>query len=297
MTETSLQGVTVLVTGAAGNGGRAICRALAEAGCTLRMADVAPPPTEDAALGTFVRCDTRTPADARAAVAGVDAVVHLAAWHNAHRPPVSDATVFAVNVDGTFNVLEACREAGIGALVFASSMAYGWGSVYSVTKVLGEDLCRAYQRMTGAAVVLLRYHAFVPGPYLEFGARLLRNGVDRGDVAAATVAALRAAVGRRVGLFRTIVHSDHGMSPAVRADFRALGPAWCEARVPGARQLLEKYALALPETVEQHDLTEAAEVLGWRPAIGFADFLRDLQLRDARGEDLAQLWVPGELPA
>jgi len=77
MTETSLQGVTVLVTGAAGNGGRAICRALAATGCTLRLADVAPPPTEDAALGTFVRCDTRTPADARAAVAGVDAVVHL----------------------------------------------------------------------------------------------------------------------------------------------------------------------------------------------------------------------------
>jgi len=297
MTESSLQGVTVLVTGAAGNAGRAVCRALATTGCTLRLADVAPPPTADAALGTFVRCDTRTPADARAAVAGVDAVVHLAAWHNAHRPPVSDATVFAVNVDGTFNVLEACREAGIGALVFASSMAYGWDSVYSVTKVLGEDLCRAYQQMTGAAVVLLRYHAFVPGSYLAYGTRLLHNGVDRRDVAAATVAALRAAVGRRVGLFRTIVHSDHGMPPEVRADFRAHGPAWCEARVPGARQLLEKYALALPETVEQHDLTEAAEVLGWRPAIGFADFLRDLQRRDARGEDLAQLWVPGELPA
>jgi len=297
MTETSLQGVTVLVTGAAGNGGRAICRALAEAGCTLRLADVAPPPPEDAALGTFVRCDTRTPADARAAVVGVDAVVHLAAWHNAHRPPVGDATVFAVNVDGTFNVLEACREAGIGALVFASSMAYGWGSVYAVTKVLGEDLCRAYQQMTGAAVVLLRYHAFVPGLYLDFGARLLRNGVDRRDVAAATVAALRVAVGRQVGLFRTVVHSDHGMSPDVRADFRTRGPEWCEAQLPGARALLEQYAIALPETVEQHDLTEAATVLGWRPAVGFVDFLRDLQARDARGEDLAQLWVSGGLPA
>ena len=56
-----------------------------------------------------------------------------------HSPPVSDATIFAVNVDGTFNLLEACRAHGVRALVFASSMAYGWRSVYSVTKVLGDN--------------------------------------------------------------------------------------------------------------------------------------------------------------
>jgi hypothetical protein len=48
--------------------------------------------------------------------------------------------------------------------------------------------------------------------------------------------------------------------------------------------------------VEQHDLSEAARVLGWRPAVGFLDFLRDLQARDARGEDVSALRVPGELP-
>lgn len=158
MAVSPLQGLTVLVTGAAGNAGQAVCRALAEAGCALRLADVAPPPTDDARPGAFVRCDTRTPDDARRAVVGADAVIHLAAWHSGHRPPVGDTTIFAVNVDGTFNVLEACREAGVGALVFASSMAYGWGLVYAVTKVLGEDLCRAYHQMTGTAVAVLRYH-------------------------------------------------------------------------------------------------------------------------------------------
>ena len=52
----------------------------------------------------------------------------------------------------------------------------------------------------------------------------------------------------------------------------------------------------LPERVEQHDLSEAARVLGWRPAVGFLDFLHDLQARDARGEDVSALRVPGELP-
>ena len=286
----------VTITGAAGNAGQAVGRLVAEAGFEVRMADMVAPAPDLASLGEFVRCDTRTPTDVQRAVAGADAVVHLAAWHSAHRPPVSDATIFAVNVDGTFNLLEACRAEGVGSLVFASSMAYGWSGVYAVTKVLGEELCRAFHEMTGASVAMLRYHEFIPAPYLEFGPRLLRNGVDRADVAAATLAALRATLDRSAGLFCTIVHTDHGMPPEVVADFRRLGPGWCEEHVPGARGLIEKYALALPERVEQHDLTEAARVLSWRPSVGFLDFLRDLKERDARGEDVSALRVPGELP-
>jgi nucleoside-diphosphate-sugar epimerase len=288
--------VKVLITGAAGNAGQAVSRLVAQGGFELRMADMATPPFDLLALGEFVRCDTRSPDDIRRAVAGVDIVVHLAAWHSGHRPPVSDETIFAVNVDGTFHVIEACREQKVQGLVFASSMAYGWGSIYSVTKVLGEDLCRCFQQMTGVPVVLLRYHAFVPGPYLDYGVRLLRNGVDRQDVATATLAALRAAADRKVALFRTIIHTDHGMPAEVIADFRGQGPDWCEQQVPGARGLIEKYRLALPERVEQHDLSEAAAVFGWRPRVGFIDFLRDLKHRDERGEDVAVLCVPGELP-
>ena len=118
--------MNVLVTGAAGNAGQAVCRLLLETGTTVRLADMAPPPADildHPSRPEFVRCDTRTPEDVRRAVAGMDAVVHLAAWHSGHTPPVSDPTIFAVNVDGTFQVLEACREHGVRALVFASSMA------------------------------------------------------------------------------------------------------------------------------------------------------------------------------
>lgn len=287
----------VLVTGASGNGGQAVCRALASAGFEVRMADVAPPSAEDLKQVEFVRCDTRTPADVRRAVEGVDAVVHLAAWHCAHKPPVSDDTIFAVNVDGTFHVLEACRQEGIKSIVYASSMAYGWGSVYSVTKVIGEDLCKSYHEMTGASIVMLRYHEFVPRPYLEFGARLLRNGVDRRDIAAATVASVQAAIEGKVALFRTIVHTDHGMPAEVVNHFRDHGADWCEQHVPGAKRLLEKYSIPLPEKVEQHDLSEAARVLGWKPSIGFLDFLRDLKARDENGIDVSSVWVPSELPS
>jgi len=261
------------------------------------MADVIPTSAEDLQTCEFIRCDTRTPADVRRAVSGMDAVVHLAAWHCAHNPPVSDDTIFAVNVDGTFHLLEACREENIQAFVFASSMAYGWGSVYAVTKVIGEDLCRSFHETTGASVAMLRYHEFIPRPYLEFGAYLLRNGLDRRDVATATAAAVTAVLERRVELFKTIVHTHHGMPAEVITDFANLGMDWCEANVPGSRELISKYEIPLPNQVEQHDLSEAERVLGWKPAIRFIDFLQDLKQRDERGENVRALRVPSELPS
>ncbi|AIE84848.1 NAD-dependent epimerase/dehydratase family protein [Fimbriimonas ginsengisoli] len=287
----------VLVTGASGNAGTAVCHLLVEKGFDLRRCDVAPPVSDDLPQVELVRCDTRTVSDVQRAMNGCHAVVHLAAWHCAHNPPVSDATIFAVNVDGTFNVFEAAREAGVGAVVFASSMAFGWGGVYGVTKVIGEDLCRMYHETTGASVAMLRYHDFVPKPYLAFGAKLLRNGVDRRDVASATVASLEAAVERKFGLFGSIIHTDHGMPRGVVDNFGELGVEWGEAQVPGARELIAKYEIELPNSVEQHDLSEANRLLGWKPRIGFTEFLLDLKARDANLEDIRTLWAPGQLPA
>ena len=285
----------VLVTGAAGNAGQATCMALAKTGAEIRMADVTPPPPECMGLGEFVRCDTRSPEDAQKAVEGVDAVIHLAAWHCAHVPPVSDATIFAVNVDGTFNLFQAARERKIQAMIYASSMAYGWGSVYGVTKVIGEDLCRTYHETTGASVAMLRYHDFVPKSYLAFGVKLLRNGVDRRDVGNATVAAALAALERKFDLFRTIVHTDHHLPAEVFSNFGALGLDWCESQVLGSVDLLAKYDLVLPEHVERHDLSEAKSLTGWAPQYGFIEFLEDLKARDSRGEDVRSLWSPSDL--
>lgn len=289
----------VLITGASGVAGRLVADLLAADGYEVRRADVAPPPPDATApspAGEFVRCDTRTYADVRAAVEGCDAVVHLAAWHIGHQPPISDATIFAVNVDGTFNVVQACREAKINALVYASSMAFGWGAVYGATKVIGEDLTRMFHEITGASVVDLRFHDFVPKPYLAWGEKLLRNGVDRRDVAAAAAAAVTATLQRKVTRFMTIVHSDHHLPAAVKADFAGRGLDWCESVVPGSAGLVERYGLDLPTEVEQHDLSDAERLLGWTPQHDITEFLVDLVGRDAAGEDVTTLWAPGQLP-
>ncbi|RYG40553.1 hypothetical protein EON79_22425 [bacterium] len=80
------------------------------------------------------------------------------------------------------------------------------------------------------------------------------------------------------------------------AQFRTLGPDWCETQVPGAKVLMAKYGIAGPESVKQHDLSEAKRLLGWTPKFGFIEFLNDLKTRDACGEDVHALWAPGQIP-
>jgi nucleoside-diphosphate-sugar epimerase len=285
----------ILITGAAGNAGQIVCEELKKSTShELRLADVAPPANRS--LGEFVRCDTRTLADVDAAVEGCDAVIHLAAWHCAHVPSVSDETIFAVNVDGTFNVTQACRKHNVKALIFASSMAYGLWGVYGATKVIGENLVQNFHNVTKTPTVSLRYHDFVPKSYLDFGRMLFRNGVDRRDVAMATVAALEASLAGKLTYFMTIVHHQLGAPAEVVNDFANFGPEWLETQLPGATALLTKYKIKLPEKLEQHDLSEASRLLSWRPTIDGLDFLRDLQKRDAAGEDVSKLWAPGQLP-
>jgi nucleoside-diphosphate-sugar epimerase len=70
----------ILVTGGAGTLGRAIAPVLLAAGHAVRLLDVrsieGAPKGVDVVVG-----DVCEPADVRAAMAGVTAVIHAAAWH------------------------------------------------------------------------------------------------------------------------------------------------------------------------------------------------------------------------
>jgi hypothetical protein len=71
---------------------------------------------------------------------------------------------------------------------------------------------------------------------------------------------------------------------------------WCEQVVPGSTELIDAYGIDIPSVVEQHDLSKITALTGWKPAIGFAEFLVDLQQRHRRGEDVRNLWAPGRIP-
>lgn len=149
------------------------------------------------------------------AFAGVDTVVHLAAVVGSDVP---FATLLRDNIQGTYNVFEGARRAGVRRLVFASSgntvtaweheMPYRalvegrydevperrpWvapgdlarpGSLYGCSKVFGEILGRHYASVHGMSVVCLRIGhvsaADRPGNAREFSVWCSRRDAARG---------------------------------------------------------------------------------------------------------------------
>ena len=109
----------------------------------------------------------------------IDLVIHLAARAGV-RPSLSDAALYEkVNVEGTINLLENCREHGINRFIFASSSSvYGGNkkipfsetdrvdspvSPYAATKKSGELICYTYHHLYDISVFAYRFFT-VYGP-------------------------------------------------------------------------------------------------------------------------------------
>lgn len=114
------------------------------------------------------------------AMKGVDYVFHLAALWLLHCRDFPRAA-FKVNIEGTFNVLEACVKNSVERLIYSSSASvYGDASevpmtethpfrnrnFYGSTKIAGEAMCRAFYDRYGLDYVGLRYMN-VYGPHQD----------------------------------------------------------------------------------------------------------------------------------
>jgi len=112
------------------------------------------------------------PATCARACRGVDYVLHQAALASVPRSLRDPVATHQANATGTLNVLLAARDAGVRRVVYAaSSSAYGNTaelpkhegmvprplSPYAVTKLAGEEYCRAVHASFGVETVALRY--------------------------------------------------------------------------------------------------------------------------------------------
>jgi len=123
--------------------------------------------------------DIRDKAAAVKACQGMDVVVHLAAHTRVVDSVANPRLNFDINVTGTMNVLEACRETGVKKMIFASTGGAILGeqeppvhegmvprpvSAYGASKLAGEAYCSAFQGSYGLNTVALRF-SNVYGPY------------------------------------------------------------------------------------------------------------------------------------
>lgn len=163
----------VLVTGASGFVGRALCPAVAAAGheviAGVREGAASPDGHTHRAL---VDLAGEQPLDA--AVAGIDAVVHLAARAHVMRETADDplALYRRTNVDGTRRLAEAAARAGARRFVLMSSVKVNGertsarrftendppapGDAYGISKREAEETLAAVARGSGMSAVALR---------------------------------------------------------------------------------------------------------------------------------------------
>lgn len=124
---------------------------------------------------TFHETDLRT-AELQSLIDGADAVFHLAAMAGLMRS-WSDFNLYSsCNAEGTQRLLEAAREVDVPHFLYIStSSVYGKEatgaedsplapfSPYGITKLAGEQLCRAYEANFQLPITILRYFS-VYGP-------------------------------------------------------------------------------------------------------------------------------------
>jgi UDP-glucose 4-epimerase len=193
-------GRKALVTGGAGFIGGHLVARLASDGWQVRVLDDFSTGKKANLMGCLddidlVRGDVRDPEVVRRAVEGSEVVFHQAAVPSVPRSVEDPWLTHSVNVDGTVQVLEAARHAGVRRVVYAaSSSAYGDTaelpkietmpasvlSPYALQKHTGEVYCRLYTALYGLETVALRYfNVFGPrqDPASEYAAVIPRFAV------------------------------------------------------------------------------------------------------------------------
>lgn len=167
-----------LVTGGAGFIGSNMVRFLLDKGQQVRVLDNFETGkrenlAEISGKIELIEGDIRDLSAVKRAVKGAEVVYHLAALGSVPRSMKDPATTHDVNVNGTFNMLLACRDEKVRRVVFASSSSvYGQSPVlpqhedlplapispYGATKAIGEIYFRSFYATYGLQSVCLRYY-------------------------------------------------------------------------------------------------------------------------------------------
>lgn len=252
-----------------------------------------------------------------AALKGADGVFHFAAlWLlQCHEYP---RAAFQVNVEGMFNVLEACVSNRVGRLVYSSSASVYGDAVtepmteehpfnnknfYGATKICGEAMAVAYHHRYDLPIVGLRYmNVYGPrqdyqGAYIAVIMKIL-DAIDRGegptifgdgseafdfvaveDCAAANVCAMRADTAAR---FYNVGTGERTTLKELAQKLLQLTRSNQEIRyAPRSQATLVRNRIGSPE--------RASEELGFTAAIDLDEGLRRLiEWRSEHKEAVAQ---------
>src|SRR5262245_6201114 len=136
----------ILVTGATGFVGRALTPRLVEGGadvrCLIRPSRRSPRLPKDVPVQVAI-ASLSDPKALRAALVGVDTVIHLAGaeWRGQH------GDVMAIDAGGTRSLVELAKDAGVGRFIYLSHLGADRASAFPILKAKG--IAEEFVRQSG----------------------------------------------------------------------------------------------------------------------------------------------------
>lgn len=236
---------------------------------------------------------------------GIDRVAHLAALLQ-FACETDPGQAVRVNVNGTLNVLEACRDLGISRLVFGSSIAvYGERSdlmresdlqpgnlgLYGLTKRLGEMLGQRFRSSCGLEFVALRYSGvFGPGVATSAGMAQVRQRIL--DCACGKDLVIEGASGNERVHLTYLDDAAEATCIALLSTcpansiYNVAGPTENYISLQGLHDLVREIVPGAGRALWSGqarsagpvDVTQIGRDLGWRPIVSLKDGVRDVLL-------------------
>jgi nucleoside-diphosphate-sugar epimerase len=298
----------ILVTGSAGHLGEALVRVLGGTDHEVVGLDLL------ASEFTHVVGSIADRECVRAAVSGVDAVIHSATLHKPHVGSHGRVDFVETNITGTLNLLEEAVAAGVSRMLFTSTtstfgraLTPGPGApaawitedvaplprnIYGVTKTAAENLCELVWRDHGLPCLILRTSRFFPEDDDRVDAReafddlnlkvneLLYRRVDLQDAVDAHLLALERAP--EIGFGRYIISATTPFGPGDLSELHRDAPRVVARLFPDYEEIYARRGWSMLPAIDRvYVNARAREELGWSPAY---DFRRALD-RVSAGED------------
>ena len=277
----------ILVTGSSGQLGREIVHQLKLRNYSVLGIDV----VESQATDKLI--DIRDAAQINDITIGFDAIIHTAAIHGKHYELKYPREEFIkTNIDGTFNLLNACVLYGIKKFLYTSTTSiYGkamvntnqavWvdetltpnpRDIYDITKLTAELLCQDYFEKEGIETTVLRVSRFLPEDENTKAIHRLYRGLDEKDGAIAHLLALE----KTLKTFE--IYNISNESPFNRTDLVEL--------INNPKQVIKKYYPTIetifadknwrfPNKIDRvYSIEKAKTELNYRPINNFDSFIK-----------------------
>lgn len=281
----------ILLTGGSGDLGTLVSQDLIKQGDTPVILDITEPKITNT---EFIQGSITERNTVKEAIKDCDMVIHIAAWHGVHEEDRDAYDFHNLNVTGSFNVFEAAAQAGIKKFILISSTSvskpYG---LYGHTKVLNEEMAKAYADRHDMDILILRPRAFIPSwnkviykNFIDWAKWFWRGAVHIDDVVQATMKSIEHLKSNTIAFPPPALSIDGKYDYTETAfnqwDQNGAGSTFKE-HYPEFIDMAQEHGFDITRKPKKIGSTQAEDIIDYKATYSIQDMFKDLEKHGEMG--------------